>query len=62
MEAKADQLLKDCTPFVKFAKLDELLSLGRANSLWPLTFGDSDEQRTSGNRHEDKGDENAEWT
>ena len=39
MEAENDQLLKDCAPYVKFAKLDELLSLGRANSLWPLTFG-----------------------
>ena len=41
MEAPEDnaQLLKDCAPYVKFAKLDELLALGRANSLWPLTFG-----------------------
>ncbi len=39
MEAQADQALKDCAPYVRFAKLDELLSLGRANSLWPLTFG-----------------------
>ena len=41
MEASADsvQALKDCSPYVKFAKLDELLALGRANSLWPLTFG-----------------------
>ena len=33
------QLLKDCAPFVRFANLDDLLALGRANSLWPLTFG-----------------------
>ena len=41
MEAQEDsaQALKDCSPYVKFAKLDELLALGRANSLWPLTFG-----------------------
>src|ERR1039458_9498309 len=41
MEAQDDscQALKDCAPFVKFAKLDELLALGRANSMWPLTFG-----------------------
>src|SRR5260370_20102841 len=39
MEAQDEQILKDCAPFVKFGKLDELLDLGRANSLWPLTFG-----------------------
>jgi NADH-quinone oxidoreductase subunit B len=39
MEAQEDQLLKDCAPYVRFGKLDELLALGRANSLWPLTFG-----------------------
>ncbi len=27
MEAQNDQLLKDCAPYVKFAKMDELLSL-----------------------------------
>ena len=29
----------DCSQIVTFGKLDELLALGRANSLWPLTFG-----------------------
>ncbi len=41
MEPQPDlnQLVKDCAPIVRFGLLDDWLSLARANSLWPLTFG-----------------------
>src|SRR5437016_8473588 len=38
-QVTAPECQTDCSAFVRFAKLEELLSLGRANSLWPLTFG-----------------------
>jgi NADH-quinone oxidoreductase subunit B len=31
--------LNDCSGIIKFAMLDDMLGLARANSLWPLTFG-----------------------
>ena len=33
------EALVDTSQIVKFAKLDDLLALSRANCLWPLTFG-----------------------
>ncbi|MDX2111238.1 MAG: NADH-quinone oxidoreductase subunit B family protein [Verrucomicrobiota bacterium] len=30
---------EDCSQIVTFAKVEEFLAMGRANSLWPLTFG-----------------------
>jgi NADH-quinone oxidoreductase subunit B len=29
----------DTSKYVQFARLEDVLALGRANSLWPLTFG-----------------------
>lgn len=34
-----DMLMAEAGPYVKFAMLDDLLNVARANSLWPLTFG-----------------------
>jgi NADH-quinone oxidoreductase subunit B len=39
LETQEEQLVRECSPFVKFAVLDKFLELSRANSLWPLTFG-----------------------
>jgi len=36
---ESSEIPPECSALVRFAKLDEVLALGRANSLWPLTFG-----------------------
>jgi NADH-quinone oxidoreductase subunit B len=39
-DSVSDPLLApECSSLVRFTTLDNLLALGRANSLWPLTFG-----------------------
>ncbi len=38
-DRELDRLAEEASPFVRLAKVDDVLNLARANSLWGLTFG-----------------------